>query len=126
LGQVYANSGRSGFTVNNDRAGKNTLEVTLAEQCDTSGATDVGGSPIVDGARRFASQPGAQGAVDQTWYDVLPGGCITTHLHSNSAEPEVNADVSRQAPAIVGQISRAALARALDSRSGGRLDLDPD
>ena len=50
---------------------------------------------------------------------------MTTRLQSHNSEPEVNADILRQAPEIVGNVSRDHLARALDDRSGGRLKLDP-
>jgi hypothetical protein len=40
--------------------------------------------------------------------------------------PEVNAEVSRQAPTVVGYVTRGALARALTEATDGRLHLDPE
>jgi tRNA A-37 threonylcarbamoyl transferase component Bud32 len=123
LGKAYANSGRSGFTVDHDRAGDATLEVTLTKRCDTRGTTEL--APDVDGARRFA-RPSADGAaLDRTWHEVFAGGCTTTRLRSRSSEPGVNAEVSRQGSTIVGFVTRGSLARALTDRTDGRLRLDP-
>ena len=85
VGNVYANSGRSGFTVDHDRAGRAALEVELTTQCDTRGATEV--APDVDGARRFVAPAAAGDGLDRTWYEVFPGGCTTTPLRSHSSEP---------------------------------------
>jgi hypothetical protein len=123
LGNVYANSGRSGFTVDHDRAGQATLEVTLTKRCDVRGAVELAAD--LDGARRFGRRTTTGGMLDRTWYAVFPGGCTTTRFHSRSSLPEVNAEVSRQAPTIVGYVTRAALARDLADRSNGRLELDP-
>jgi tRNA A-37 threonylcarbamoyl transferase component Bud32 len=123
LGGAYANSGRSSFTVNHDRAGKATLEVTLTKRCDLRGTTELG--PDVDGARRFGRPATAGATLDQTWVEVFPGGCTTTRLRSRSPQPEVNAEVSRQAPTVIGYVTRGALAQALVDRSDGRLRLDP-
>jgi hypothetical protein len=123
LGTVYANSGRSGFTVNHDRAGHATIEVTLTKRCDTRGATELAGAVV--GARRFARPPVAGASLDDTWYDVFPGGCTTTRLRSQRTEPEVNGEVGRQGSTVVGYVTRASLAEALADRTDGRLHLDP-
>jgi tRNA A-37 threonylcarbamoyl transferase component Bud32/membrane-associated phospholipid phosphatase len=123
MGNVYANSGRSRFTVNHDRAGHAALEVTLAKRCDTRGTTELAAD--VDGARRFERPDGTGGTLDRIWYEVFPGGCTTTRLHSRTSRPEVNAEVTRAGSTIVGYVTRGTLARALDTRSHGRLHLDP-
>ncbi|MCU1428305.1 MAG: phosphatase family protein [Actinomycetia bacterium] len=117
---VYANSGRGGFTLDHDRAGQRALVVTLTKRCDIRGARE--GTADINGARRFNRGPGpGLGRVDQTWYEVFPGGCVTTQLRSHNPR----AEVSREAPAIVGYLTRAELARDLTERSNGRLHLDP-
>ena len=123
LGEVYANSGRSVFTVDHDRAGHATLEVTLTKRCDIRGTIEL--APDLDGAQRFGRRATTLGRLDRTWYEVFDGGCTTTRLHSRSSQSEVNAEVSRPAQAIVGYVARAALARDLADRSNGRLHLDP-
>jgi tRNA A-37 threonylcarbamoyl transferase component Bud32/membrane-associated phospholipid phosphatase len=122
LGTVYANSGRAEFTINHDRAGKRALVVTLRKECDIGGAAELAAD--VDGARRFAAGPGAE-RVDQTWYEVFPGGCTTTRLHTQDTRAEVKAELLQRGPKIVGYVTRAALARDLADRSDGRLHLDP-
>jgi tRNA A-37 threonylcarbamoyl transferase component Bud32 len=123
FGQAYANSGRSSFTVDHDRAGNASLEVTLTRQCNTRDATEV--ADDVSGARRFSTSAPDGAPLDETWYDVFPGGCTTIRLRSSSPVPQVNTEVTRQAPAIVGYITRHTLASALAKRTDGRLDLDP-
>jgi tRNA A-37 threonylcarbamoyl transferase component Bud32 len=123
LGHAYANSGRSGFTVNHDRGGHATLEVTLTKRCDLRGTTELAAD--VRGARRFARPTTTGATLDRTWHEVFPGGCTTTRLHSRSSAPEVKAEASRQGPTIVGYVTRGALARALADRTDGRLHLDP-
>ena len=60
-----------------------------------------------------------------TWYEVFPGGCATVRLSSRNAAPEVLEDVTAQAGQVIGFVTRADLAEALDERSDGRLQLDP-
>ena len=124
FGGAHANSGRAGFTIDHDRAGVATLEVTLTKRCVLSGAIEVDSD--VEGVRRFAGPSSATGGLDRTWYDVFEGGCVTTEVHSKSSTALINAEVERQAPGLVGYVTRPALARALDERSDGRLELDPD
>jgi tRNA A-37 threonylcarbamoyl transferase component Bud32 len=123
LGEVYANSSSSGFTVDHDRAGHAALEVTLTPRCDTRGTIELAAD--IDGSRRFGRGVGTGGTLDRTWYEVFPGGCTTTRLHSRSVVSEVNAEVNRGGSTIVGYVTRGALARALDALSDGRLHLDP-
>jgi hypothetical protein len=123
LGEVYANSGRSAFTVDHDRAGHAALEVTLTGKCDIRGTIEL--APDVDGARRLGSRAAPGDTLDETWYEVFSGGCTTTRLHSRSSRAEVNAEVSRQGSTIVRYVTRDALAGALTARSHGRLHLDP-
>ena len=56
---------------------------------------------------------------------MFPGGCATVRLSSRNAAPEVLDEVTAQAGRVIGFVSRADLARALDERSDGRLQLDP-
>jgi hypothetical protein len=123
LGEVYANSGRSAFTVDHDRAGHATVEVTLTQRCDIRDTVELAAD--FDGARRFGRRAATGATLDQTWYEVFSGGCTTTRLHSRSSVAEVNAEVSRQGSMIVGYVTRDLLARALTARSDGRLHLDP-
>jgi hypothetical protein len=120
---AHANSGRTGFWLDHDRAGRHALEVTLTKRCDVAGATEVAAD--VPGARRFDAPVGAVAPIDLTWYEVFPGGCTTTRLRSRNSAPEVDAEVSRSASDVVGYVTRTRLARALTDRSDGRLHLDP-
>jgi hypothetical protein len=122
LGHVHVNSGRSGYSMNHDRAGDGALEATLTRRCDVAGADEV--APVVEGSRRYVREGDASGLLEET-YDVMPGGCITTRLSSRSAVPEVVSEVTRDASAVAGYVSRDALAAALAARSDGRLHLDP-
>jgi hypothetical protein len=120
---LTVNNGRSTITLDHDRAGPKAIDLRFADSCDVTGATET----VADarGARRFE-----RGAIDGTntivtWYEVFTGGCVTMRLSSRTAEPEVVAEVTAQAGRVIGLVSRADLARALDERSDGRLRLDP-
>jgi hypothetical protein len=58
-----------------------------------------------------------------TWYDLFPGGCVTSRLHL-TIDP--NGEFAAQAPQVLGFTTRTALGEALGQRSGGRLELDPE
>ena len=94
----------------------------LADSCDVTGATLVGAD--VHGAERFERPPDEGTDTILTWYEVFPGGCATVQLSSRNAAPEVLEDGTAQAGEVLGFVSRADLARALDERSDGRLELN--
>lgn len=123
FGLLTVNNGRSTLTVDHDRAGPKAIDLRFAESCDVTGATEVAAD--VSGARRFERGPVDATDTILTWYDVFPGGCVTVQLRSRNAVPEVVEDVTAQASHVIGFVSRARLARALDERSDGRLQLDP-
>jgi membrane-associated phospholipid phosphatase/tRNA A-37 threonylcarbamoyl transferase component Bud32 len=123
FGLLTVNDGRSTITVNHDRAGSKALDLRFAASCDLTGASEVVAD--VPGARRFD-----QGPVDGTniilrWSEVFPGGCATVRLSSRSSAPEVLDDVTSEASRVIGLVSRDDLALELESRSKGRLHLDP-
>ena len=120
---LTVNNGRSTITVDHDRAGSKAIDLRFAESCDVTGATEVAAD--VPGARRFERRPVDGTNTILTWYEVFPGGCATVRLSSRNAAPEVLEDVTAQASRVIGFVSRADLARALDERSDGRLRLDP-
>jgi tRNA A-37 threonylcarbamoyl transferase component Bud32 len=120
---LTVNNGRSTITVDHDRAGSKALDLRFAESCDIAGATEAVAD--VPGARRYERGPDDATNTILTWYEVFPGGCATVRLSSDNAAPEVVDDVTAQASQVVGFVTRAHLARALDERSDGRLQLDP-
>ena len=120
---LTVNNGRSKITVNHDRAGSKAIDLRFADSCDVTGATEVVAD--VPGARRFERGPIDGTNTILTWYEVFPGGCATVRLSSRNGAPEVLEDVTAQAGQVIGFVSRAHLARALDERSDGRLQLDP-
>jgi tRNA A-37 threonylcarbamoyl transferase component Bud32 len=121
VAEVTVNDGRSVLTVDHDRAGDRALVVRLAAACDPAGAVE-GPSPVA-GVRHFQrTESGAGGGFAATWYDQFPGGCVTSRLLLTT---DPNGEFAAQAPAVLGFTTREALRRALDERSGGRLQLDP-
>jgi tRNA A-37 threonylcarbamoyl transferase component Bud32 len=124
FGLFTADNGRSTITVDHDRAGAKALDVRFAASCDVTGATEVASD--VTGARRFERRSDDGGAnTILTWYEVSPGGCTSVRLNSRNTAPEVVEQITAQASQVIGFVSRAELARALDERSDGRLQLDP-
>jgi hypothetical protein len=117
---VAVNDGRSTLTMNHDRAGDRALVVRLAATCDPSGAME--GPPPTPGMRHYQRIEPSTGEFTATWYDQFPGGCVTSRLHLTF---DPNGEFAAQAPAVLGFTTREALRRALDQRSGGRLQLDP-
>jgi tRNA A-37 threonylcarbamoyl transferase component Bud32 len=120
---LTVNNGRSRITVDHDRAGSEAIDVRFTDSCDVTGATEVVAD--VPGARRFERDPVDGTDTILTWYEVFPGGCATARLSSGSAAPGVITDVTAEASRVIGFVPRADLARALDERSDGRLQLDP-
>ena len=57
-----------------------------------------------------------------TRFDVFPGGCVTTRLATPAAH---QAQFIREVPALLGFTTRRTLQQTLETRSGGRLHLDP-
>ena len=120
---LTVNNGRSTITVDHDRAGSTAIDLRFAESCDVTDATAV--TTDVPGARRFERRPVDGTNTILTWYEVFPGGCVTARLSSRNTASEVLEDVTSQAGQVIGFVTRADLAQALDERSDGRLRLDP-
>jgi hypothetical protein len=113
-------NGWSKYTLN-DVVSAQGLVVRLTADCDVAGATE---TPFDQArARRYErTDPGRSGAAT-TWYTVFEGGCITAQLRSAT---DVDVALANQASSGIGFVTRAALQDALDKRSNGRLQLDPD
>jgi tRNA A-37 threonylcarbamoyl transferase component Bud32/membrane-associated phospholipid phosphatase len=120
---LTVNNGRSTMTVDHDRAGSEAIELRFARSCDTNGATAV--ADDVPGARRYERRPVEGSDTILTWYEVFDGGCATVHLDSSTSATQVVDEITAQADEVIGFVTRAELAAALDDRSDGRLHLDP-
>jgi membrane-associated phospholipid phosphatase/tRNA A-37 threonylcarbamoyl transferase component Bud32 len=120
LADVAVNSGRSLLSFDNDRAGPGAMVVQLTAGCDIQGATRV----VVDqpGVLRYLRIGQLQPRFAATRLDVFPGGCVTTRLTAPKAS---RAELTSEAPLILGLTTRQTLRQALEQRSGGRLHLDP-
>jgi tRNA A-37 threonylcarbamoyl transferase component Bud32/membrane-associated phospholipid phosphatase len=120
---LTVNNGRSTITIDHDRAGPKAIDLRFTGSCDVTGATQVAAD--VPDALRFERGPIDSTNTILTWYEVFPGGCATVQLSSRTTAPEVLEEVTAQASRVIGFVSRAHLALALDERSDGRLRLDP-
>jgi membrane-associated phospholipid phosphatase/tRNA A-37 threonylcarbamoyl transferase component Bud32 len=120
---LTVNNGRSTITLDHDRAGARALSLRFAMSCDVKGATQVASD--VSAARRFERRPVAGSDTILTWYEVFPGGCATVRLTSRDPSAVVVDEVTTQANQVIDFTTRADLARTLDQRSDGRLQLDP-
>jgi hypothetical protein len=56
-------------------------------------------------------------------FEVFAGGCVTTRI---TAPRQHQAEVTAGSAAILGFTTREQLGRALEERSDGRLQLDPE
>jgi len=121
LAGVTVNDGRSVLSFDHDRAGAAALVVRLTAACDTAGAQErPAAEPTV---QRFERLERARGESDATWYDRFPGGCVTTRL---TAPTRQRALLASEASLVLGFTTRQELRHQLETRSGGRLQLDPD
>jgi hypothetical protein len=120
LAGVTVNDGRSVLTFDHDRAGTGVAVVRLTAACDTAGAQErPGAEPAL---RRFERLERAGGEYTATWYDRFPGGCVTTRL---TASARHSAQLANEASLVLGFTTRQELRQVLETRSGGRLQLDP-
>jgi len=121
VANVAVNDGRSLVTLNHVQAGTGAVELRLTATCDPARTVEVpSGQPGVRRYQRTAKTPGAYSAV---WYDRFAGGCVTSRLYSRT---DVEGRFASELPNVLGFISRPALDNALQTRSRGRLHLDPD
>jgi hypothetical protein len=120
LSRVQAQRGTSVITLDNDRAGSGTLQLTLTRHCTARRAAAVRAPG--PGIRRLRAVGGTRFAA--TWYDTFPGGCVQIALRPAAQQAAIDQGLAAQVPAIVGYISRAALRHDLAQRSAGRLRLN--
>ena len=111
------------ITLSYDRAGDAPVEVTFrfSGDCDVTGAAE--GQSAQAGVRRYQPIESPTGADPAVWYDQFVGGCVTARVGSST---ELDDELANELPAVLGYISRQTLADALETRSDGRLHLDPD
>jgi tRNA A-37 threonylcarbamoyl transferase component Bud32 len=122
VAEVAVNDGRSVLTLDHDRAGDAALVVRLTAACAPSGAVE--GPPPTAGLRHLQrTESSTGGEFTAIWFDLFPGGCVTTRLQL-AIDPD--GEFAAQAPQVLGFTTRQALQRALSQRSGGRLELDPE
>jgi hypothetical protein len=121
LAGVTVNDGRSVLTFDHDRAGSAAAVVRLTAACDTAGAQErPGAEPTL---RRFERLERDDDESTATWYDRFLGGCVTTRL---TAPARQWAQLASEASLVLGFTTRQELRHQLETRSGGRLQLDPD
>ena len=95
------------------------VTVELLPSCDLAGSTEV--SSDQPGARRYIRIDRTATPAQVTRSYTFPGGCITERFVSAQA-PE---RMASEASSTFGFVTRDQLARDLDRRSAGRLQLDP-
>jgi membrane-associated phospholipid phosphatase/tRNA A-37 threonylcarbamoyl transferase component Bud32 len=96
------------------------VTVELAASCDTSGATEI--SSELPEAKRYLRIDRTAAPFPVTRLYVFSGGCITERFVDPGRSPE---RLASEASSAFGFVTRDALARDIDRRSGGRLQLDP-
>ena len=121
LSQVTVNDGRSVLSFSNDRAGTNAMVVRLSASCDTRGATLVPSDQ--PGARRYVLIQAVEPRFLAIRFDAFQGGCVTTRF---SAPADRRAELTAEATLLLDFTTRQALQQALDRRSDGRLELNPE
>jgi hypothetical protein len=108
------------LTLSHDRAGTGAAVVRLTATCDPAGATRVPSDQ--PGARRYLRIERLAPQFSATRFDVFAGGCVTTRLTAPAAH---RAQLTSEAPSLLGFTTRQTLQQTLGQRSDGRLQLDP-
>jgi membrane-associated phospholipid phosphatase/tRNA A-37 threonylcarbamoyl transferase component Bud32 len=95
------------------------VTVDLAPSCDLTGTTEVSSEQA--GARRYLRIDRSTTPARVSRFYTFPGGCITERFVSADRPERLASDAS----STFGFVTRDQLARDLDRRSDGRLQLDP-
>jgi tRNA A-37 threonylcarbamoyl transferase component Bud32/membrane-associated phospholipid phosphatase len=95
------------------------VTVELAPSCDLAGTTEV--SSEQPGARRYLWIDRSTTPARVSRFYTFPGGCVTERFVSADRPERLASDASSS----FGFVTRDQLARDLDRRSDGRLQLDP-
>ena len=119
LSDVKAGSGFASIVYDLEPVQAAAVTVELHPSCDLAGSTEV--SSDQPGARRYIRIDRTATPVRVTRSYAFPGGCITERFVSADA-PE---RMASEASSTFGFVTRDELARDLDRRSAGRLQLDP-
>jgi membrane-associated phospholipid phosphatase/tRNA A-37 threonylcarbamoyl transferase component Bud32 len=121
LNDVKVGSGYATIVFNTDRPfQKAAVTVELLPSCDLAGGTEV--SSEQPGARRYIhiDRAATPDRVIRTY--TFPGGCVAERYTSSLVSPE---RMAADASSSFGFVTRDQLARDLNRRSDGRLQLDP-
>jgi hypothetical protein len=119
LSDVKAGSGFASIVYDIEPVQAAAVTVELLPSCDLAGSTEV--SSEQPGARRYIRIDRTASPARVTRSYTFPGGCITERFVSADA-PE---RMASEASSTFGFVTRDELARDLDRRSAGRLQLDP-
>ena len=117
---VAVNDGHSEVAFDHDRAGVRAVVVRLTAACAPAGADEVPATEAT--VRRYQRDERLSGRITTIWYDRFPGGCVTTQM---TAPTTLRAQLHREAILALDFTTRQALAQVLETRSAGRLHLDP-
>ena len=119
LSDVKAGSGFASIVYDIEPVQSAAVTVELLPSCDLAGSTEV--SSEQTGARRYIRIDRTVSPARVTRSYTFPGGCVTERFVSADA-PE---RMASEASSTFGFVTRDELARDLDRRSAGRLQLDP-
>jgi hypothetical protein len=117
---VAVNDGHSEVTFDHDRAGVRAVVVRLTAACAPAGADEVPATEAT--VRRYQRDERLSGRITTIWYDRFPGGCVTTQM---TAPTTLRTQLHREAILALDFTTRHALSQVLETRSAGRLHLDP-
>jgi membrane-associated phospholipid phosphatase/serine/threonine-protein kinase RIO1 len=122
LTEVAVNDGRLEINFDHDRAGVGAAVMRLTAACEPVGAVKlpVTKPPVRQRYQRI--EPRTDGFMAMTLYERFPGGCVTTRL---KARASYLAQLTSEASLALGFTTRQELRQVLNTRSGGRLRLDP-
>jgi hypothetical protein len=118
---VAVNDGHSAVTFDHDRAGAGAVVVRLTIACRPARANEVPATEAT--VRRYQRVEHHSGRITTSWYDRFPGGCVTTQMTAPTRL--LRTQLYREATLALDFTPRQALSQVLETRSAGRLHLDP-
>ena len=121
FGGMDVRDGHASFSLSNDRAGVRSVEVTLDETCDTSGATELSsaGRP-----RRYLRVDELAARRRGAWLHRFAGGCVTYGFSVPTDTYDFDA-FNVELEAALGFFSRREIAADVRRRYGTELEGTP-
>lgn len=120
FGGMDVRKGRASFWLDNDRVGPHSVQVTLEEACDTTGATAL--PPLGRGAQRSLRVDELDARSRGAWLHQYNGGCVTWDFEVPSGVYDFDA-FNVELETALDFFPRSSIADEVRRRYGADLDV---